>query len=56
MSSGMPVISTTRARHRPMPAPTTMATPSSTRPMESMPVSIASATVATRATAMPAMP
>ncbi len=56
MSSGMPVISTTRARHRPTVAPITMATPMSMRPVLLTSRSIASAIVATRATAMPAMP
>ena len=51
----MPVISTTRARQSPMPPPTTIATArSAIAPAVSD--SAASTTVATRATAMPAMP
>ncbi len=52
----MPVISTTRARHSPIAAPTTMAMPSRISPRLSMPRSTASAMVATSAIAMPAMP
>ncbi len=56
MSSGIPVISTTRARQSPIAAPTTMATTSSPRPRVEMPPSIASAIVASRATVMPTIP
>ena len=56
ISSGMPVISTTRARHRPIAAPTAVAAISSDRPTELMPRSAARVIVAASATAIPAMP
>ena len=52
----MPVISTTRARHSPIAAPTTIAASSSAEPGPGMSRSTASAIVATRAMTMPAMP
>src|SRR6478609_11163337 len=52
----MPVISTTLARHRPMAAPMAMAPTSSAAPTGSICRASASAIVAIRATAMPAMP
>src|SRR6478735_11287956 len=52
----MPVISTTLARHRPMAAPMAMAPTSSAAPTGSMSRANASAIVAIRATAIPAMP
>ncbi len=55
ISSGMPVISTTRARHSPIPAPTAVATTMSTRPVALM-LREASAMVAASAMTMPAMP
>ena len=55
ISSGMPVISTSRARQMPMPAPITIAPTSRTTPTVSA-SSTASTMVATRAMVMPAMP
>src|ERR1700754_3432831 len=52
----MPVISTTLARHRPIAAPMAMAPTNSAMPRGSMWRASASAIVAIRATAMPAMP
>src|SRR5215218_4782595 len=56
MSSGIPVISTTLARHRPIAAPMTMAPTRRARPTVSMWRASASAIVAISATAIPAMP
>jgi hypothetical protein len=55
MSSGMPVISTFAARQRPIAAPMTTATTSSTMPIPEM-LRVARPMVATSAIAMPAMP
>ncbi len=55
INSGMPVISTRRARHSPMPAPMTIAMASSATPPASM-LRVARAMVAASAMAMPAMP
>src|ERR1700754_186644 len=52
----MPVISTILARHRPMAAPMAMAPTSRAAPTGSMCRANASAIVAIRATAIPAMP